>query len=207
MACREDPNWIMCKNAQVLDRDSVYTKTIVEADGSFGGCPSGDRTCTAYGACNPVDPYGDTWKCRPTNNYMGVANISQRYPQPQGSTVWDMWKYNASKLIGGSWFSTQAGGNCDDPSTTTCQWRVVETVKTVNATCVNANLHKAVIGVNPRCFSACPDPADIRSNCWISCFYSTLFGGAVNVEKLVDVWLQGYESSDPSENGCPPLPL
>lgn len=150
---------------------------------------------------------------------MGVANISQRYTQPQvcalspflvdvgnvlmqtgrltmsnsqqGSTVWDMWKYNASKLIGGSWFSTQAGGNCDDPSTTTCQWRVVETVKTVNATCVNANLHKAVIGVNPRCFSACPDPADIRSNCWISCFYSTLFGGAVNVEKLVDVWLQG----------------
>lgn len=53
MACREDPNWIMCKNAQVLDRDSVYTKTIVEADGSFGGCPSGDRTCTAYGAVVP----------------------------------------------------------------------------------------------------------------------------------------------------------
>lgn len=39
----------MCRNAAVLDKDSVYTQTTVEADGSFGGCPDGERACSKYG--------------------------------------------------------------------------------------------------------------------------------------------------------------
>lgn len=48
-----------------------------------------------------MDPYGDKWACNPTNNYMGIANITDRYPSPHGTTLFDMWKFNASKLLGG----------------------------------------------------------------------------------------------------------
>ena len=74
----------MCRNAAVLDKQSVYTETVIEADASFGGCPGGERGCSAYGACNPVDDGGESWKCRPTNNYMGVANVTDRCALPAG---------------------------------------------------------------------------------------------------------------------------
>ena len=36
----------MCKDQQMLNHDSVYTKYILEVDGTFGGCPSGSPHCT-----------------------------------------------------------------------------------------------------------------------------------------------------------------
>jgi hypothetical protein len=89
------------------------------------------------------------------------------------------------------WYSTQAGGNCDDPAATECQWRVVETVQTVNASCVNDNLHKGVVAANSSCFAACPDPTDVRSDCYITCFYTTLFSGKIDVMQLVQLWQKG----------------
>jgi hypothetical protein len=78
-------------------------------------------------------------------------------------------QWNASQLLGGSWYSTQQGGQCGVDKG--CSWRVVEVVKTVNASCVDSNIFSAVRARNERCFQGCgADAYDISSDCWITCF-------------------------------------
>ena len=175
MACREQPNWSMCSGQEKLSHNSVYTKYELEVDGTFGGCPSGAAHCTKYAACNPDDASGRTWHCWPRTNAVGMADVKDRYAHRypgrraslfdaslplhcpfvtvlclaitlMRSLVAQWWKYNVSQLVGGKWFSTQAGGKCAptavanpgrETAPSTCQWRVVQSVKTANATCVS----------------------------------------------------------------------
>ena len=49
-------------------------------------------------------------------------------------------------------------GECDNPASTTCAWKLVETIKQVNATCQAAGV-KTTIESLPgasKCFSKCP---------------------------------------------------
>lgn len=143
MACRHDPAWPLCNNLADLDRAAVYGEYVIEVNPSFGGCPSGERHCSQYAACNPTDASGNVWDCRPsTVANLGVANITDRYSRPFGNTTFDLWKFQASKYFGGNWYSTLTAGDCDNEETQDCQWRLVDTVKTVNASCVNDNLHR-----------------------------------------------------------------
>jgi len=208
MACRHDPSWEMCRTKSTLDRDSVYTMTVLEVDSTFGGCPSGARTCSKYGACNPIDPSGsEPWQCIPTTPKIGKANVTDRYPRAHGKTQFDLWKFQASRLMGGFWYSTQRDGNCDEDAASDCQWRVLRTAKTVNATCANSKLHAPVIAANETCFNGCGDDQyDITSDCWISCFYTTLFGGEIVAHQLADPWLKAFSSDDPADGGCPNVP-
>jgi hypothetical protein len=91
--------------------------------------------------------------------------------------VQDWWKYNASQLVGGLWYSTQAGGKCADaraePAAAgdSCTWRVVQTIKTINATCANDALFTAVRGKDPACFARCgADDFNVTSDCFLECF-------------------------------------
>ena len=69
----------MCKDQQELDHDSVYTQYTLTVDSTFGGCPSGARDCSKYGACNPTDPTGTKpWKCFPEVAAVGKADIRSR---------------------------------------------------------------------------------------------------------------------------------
>ena len=78
-------------------------------------------------------------------------------------------RYNASQLVGGLWYSTQAAGQCGRGSA--CTWRVVETIKTINATCANEALFTAVRGKDPACFAHCgTDDFNITSDCFLDCF-------------------------------------
>lgn len=92
-ACRQDPTWYLCKTQQELSHDSVYTQYTLEVDGSYGGCPSGARSCNKYAACNPIDAAGAEWRCRPSTSAMGMASIVDRYSAPKGRKAWDQWKY------------------------------------------------------------------------------------------------------------------
>ena len=83
----------MCKTQQELSHDSVYTKYTLEVDGSYGGCPSGARSCSKYAACNPIDAAGAEWRCRPSTSAMGMSSIVDRYSAPKGPKAWDLWKY------------------------------------------------------------------------------------------------------------------
>lgn len=210
MQCRKQPWYPLCKDRKIVAHDGVYTQYLLEVDSTFGGCPSGDASCTKYGICEPVDsdPSGATWSCKPQLPYVGIANVSQRYPRAQGKKPWDLWKFQASKFIGGLWYSTQQGGNCDEPSAAACKWRIVHTLKTINATCANGNVHAAVEARNPKCFDAC-SPADKQnpeSDCFINCFFDTLFDGGMSVDDILQPFEAAFTSDDPAKQGCPALP-
>ena len=167
MHCRADPTYPMCASMAIVRHDSVYTKYVLEVDGSFGGCPSGDAACTRYGSCNPdtSDPSGSTWACRPATAAVGKANVTQRYAHPGSANPWDVWKFALSKASWGvpaTWYSTQAAGDCDgeeeeEEGGSSCTWRILETVKTVNATCANGHVFDAARARNVSCFNGCAD--------------------------------------------------
>ena len=52
----------------------------------------------------------------------------------------------------------------------------------------------------------CPEPSDVRSDCFVECFYDTLYSGKVDPARLVEQWRKGFESEDAAEDGCPALP-
>jgi hypothetical protein len=216
MHCRADPYYPMCASMSIVRHDSVYTRYVLEVDGSFGGCPDGAAPCTRYGACNPDtrDPSGLTWECAPATSAVGKANVTQRYKRPGSAAPWDAWKFELSKFIApATWYSTQAAGDCDDPAVVAaghCTWRIVRTLKTVNATCANDNVHAAVRARNATCFGACPDGgADETTDCFINCFFGTLLPGGGAGMALQDIqapFAAAFEEADPAAKGyCAPL--
>jgi hypothetical protein len=202
-ACRNDPSWYLCKDQQELEYNNVYTKYLVQVDSTFGGCPSGARNCSKYGACNPTDKQGNQWSCRPTTNDVGIANVSERYTKPHGTAPWDIWKFKASKMIGGFWYSTQQGGECNEiPGGAACQWKMIETLQTLNATCVNDHIEHVVVQHASDCLNTCANPADKTTDCWAKCFYNTLFSGnpAITPMTLEAAWHAAFNG------GCPNVP-
>jgi len=180
-ACKRTTHAMGCGDNSILVHDQVYTVSMLEVDGTFGeepACNSG-HACNKYQMCNPVvsDPSGATWRCnckaeQHCNHsafpkgipWFGRVRVHERYPsQPNAgscpsdlkSCPWTTWKYQTSKLVGGLWYSTPKNGNCDDPYAEYCTWRLVDTVKTADATCVNTWLHKAVETRGSHCFEGC----------------------------------------------------
>eukprot|EP01052_Picozoa_sp_SAG31_P046112 SAG31_NODE_8685_length_1406_cov_1.308340_3_plen_76_part_01 len=67
----------------------------------------------ADAACNPTDSTGSVFRCWPKTSDVGYADVKKRYAarKPSArSTMFDAWKWNASQLLGGAWYSTQGGG-------------------------------------------------------------------------------------------------
>jgi hypothetical protein len=83
-------------------------------------------------------------------------------------------------LMDGTWFSTDAAGECPSSGKTDdCWWRVVETRRTVNQSCVDDRVVSAVKQARgPGCWNACPlaERNNVTSACWISCFFDTMLG-------------------------------
>ena len=102
------------------------------------------------------------------------------------SGVWDHWKSSTARVLGGNWYSTADEGDCDDPAAPGCGWRVLQHIKTVNATCANNNLIAAVETRGKKCFinGGCPKLSDgsgaydRSTNCWVECFFSAVLGPA-----------------------------
>jgi hypothetical protein len=165
-------------------------------------------------------------------NVTGKVDVNSRYcehsvfdPGAQCSCVdscdgpWGTWKAYAAAITGGYWYSTLSDGDCTDANASACTWLVMETKKTVNASCVNQAIHRAVEAHGKDCFAACPpSPPTNVTDCWTLCFYETLMGrtplppyskiaGALPMtsEQLTGPFLDAFEKSDPSEGGCPDL--
>lgn len=156
---------------------NVYTWTKVATS-----LPWGD-----YASCNPLpsDPSGRTWHCSghghshgpgppppPSLNdlNMGRASISRF---GHGQFDGDIYAPALSKLLSNStsgyWYSNLHEGDCDSPNATACRWKVLSTVDSKNASCVNGQIEKDVLGRNNPCFGTCSN-ADLHnttSDCWI----------------------------------------
>eukprot|EP01046_Picozoa_sp_COSAG06_P041077 COSAG06_NODE_5053_length_3759_cov_2.454645_2_plen_221_part_00 len=198
-----------------LQHDSVYTQYSLTVDGTYGEATpdcNGARGCCKYAACDPVtsDPSGKTWKCAShgacaTGSTWGRSAVAERYPTAHchnPAQPWCAWKFNTSKLMGGFWYSTLSEGDCDHVSGP-CSWRIKEVVKTVNASCVNGFLHKAVETTGSQCFAGCgTNSTNVDSDCWVECFYRTILQEPkMTAEELVAPWERAFQ-----HGGCPSLP-
>lgn len=190
--------------SQLLDPTNVYVAKVLEVDGSFGGCSSGDATCSAYADCIPGDERsGSPWRCFPMNaqplNVTGKVDVESRYcggnTRPAGQAplcqrcadacdgVWCHWKSLLSLQTGGTWYSTPKEGACERQDSS-CAWHVVATSKTVSASCANGHLRRAIerrASLNAKrpvlsCFDQCPHRHDYKSDCYILCALQTVFG-------------------------------
>jgi len=146
----------------------------------------------------------------------------------RGSLLWDCWKDAVGQKTcvdspeGGFWYSTTSSGYCgDDPSSNPpgCSWRVKNVIKRVNKTCSDQSIFSTVEKEGSDCFSTCGSPGAPRntsSACWIKCFYATALGpdagfpggtiAGMPLDDLQRAWRAPFESTDPSQGGCPNLP-
>ena len=149
----------------------------------------------------------------------GARSKCDMAPTPTVMTrqKWDYWNYNTAARLGdyggGAWYSLAAADKGK-------YWRNAKIVKTINQRCQARALDSLVQEAGAPCFGACPQPTNHSSLCWISCFFETVLGpdadstlkppgaqhGAMNVTSLVDAWLSGFHSDEPSSGGCPSCP-
>ena len=158
---------VVCLHKSCTNEWLTGDRYVLTVDGTYGEAPGcdGKRGCCKYAACDPVtsDPTGKTWACSShgacgTGSTWGRSAVADRYPTyhcKDPNQPWCAWKFNASKLLGGFWYSTLTGGDCNHlkSGASECSWMIKEVVKTVNASCVNTFLHKAVESAGSQCFS------------------------------------------------------
>lgn len=93
---------------------------------------------------------------------------------------WEQYMDDLACLMDGTWFSTDAAGECKPGGTTDdCWWRIAEVKRTVNQSCVDDRVVQAVKQARgPGCWDACPaaQRTNVSSACWISCFFDTMLG-------------------------------
>lgn len=166
--------------------------------------------------CEPAKPCNATGMLEVTTRYCGqqdpVTGLCVRCADSCDG-IWDHWKSEIAAL-GGIWYSTTREGNCANPSAG-CAWRVVENVKTINASCANEKVHALVQDRGRQCFDQCDQPRNTTSDCWILCFFQTVLGrdplhlakltGAVPMTRpeIEEAWIAAFESDDPTNGGCP----
>merc|ERR1712100_837767 len=89
-------------------------------------------------------------------------------------------QYVHSSMMPAYWYSTPEAGRCSEGQIVgrDCWWRVLETKRFVNNSCVEDRIIDRIVKRNQTCFDGCPDPADHASDCWVTCFYSTILGNS-----------------------------
>lgn len=194
-------------------KTNVISKHVVDVDSRFG----------VYGRCNVVNDKSYTCSCGkglfpvPCNASVGQADVASRYnsdpPKPKDQD-WQWWRVNLARKIGGKWYSTIKKGECPQNPTSACYWHVNQTVRRIASECLLQRVGQAVVQQNTTCFDACSQPTNSSTVCFSRCFMHTLLSpkadnhligptdGVPNtvVEKA---WDAAFDSSDPSEGGCP----
>jgi len=214
--CKDHPSAMLC-SCEISCEDQVYSQVVVEltqGDDSLNTVVSRDGSKNGYAPCNPSGtPEDYTYNCvRGDTLRVGQAVVEERYNKPKSKHDYDVWKYNASKLIGGLWWSTPKGGDCSASGAdeSQCTWKHLETVKVINASCANDNVAAAVRArVLAGCYEACPSGEDDAAwQCENDCFFSAVFGTdsqpGMSRDELLAPFTKSFDSDDPLDGGCPP---
>lgn len=113
--------------------------------------------------------------------------------------------YQSMHPAGGEWYSHPSLGQCRDGQRvgdgSGCTWRVVSRERVIKASCLYARLDANVEGHDPVCFSACPQPHNVTSDCFLSC-YSRATRDMTH-DQLTAPWVAAFASSDAKRGGCP----
>lgn len=106
-------------------------------------------------------------------------------------------------ITGGEWYSHPSGGECgpnDQLGDKGCTYKVVDIPRAIKATCMYETIDKAVEALNTSCFTQCPKPYNITSDCYLGCYSSTTTAAATS--DLVAPWSVAFAA-----NGCPQVPI
>ena len=87
-----------------------------------------------------------------------------------------------------------------------CWWRLAETKRTVNQTCVDGRVIAAVRARRPQCWSACPQPNNATTPCYLDCLFTTMLGNKslgvppMTTESIVAPFVEAFSGDG---KGCP----
>lgn len=111
-------------------------------------------------------------------------------------------------LLDGTWYSTEAKGECSgNKMDDHCWWRLAETHRTVNASCVDDHMVASVQKHRPQCWEACPQPSNRSSACYLECLFDTMIGNetkgipALSKQQVTAPFVQAFKTEE--EGGCP----
>ena len=214
-----------------LANDPVISQFSVEVDGQYG----------PYLKCNPRQHYTSkgrsawvdtkTWDCTYGNDvsWHGGTNgcACARANKTVGRDAVDH-NENCSTPDAqgripegcsavGWWYSTPAAGECHGNARpgdgSGCTWRLLEAVKTVNATCMRDNLVAFALTENPSCFAGCnlqpgkPVPlGNLTTQCFRDCYRAVWSQVRPAAARVQATWDAAFKSEDTSQGGCPTLP-
>ena len=97
-------------------------------------------------------------------------------------TKWEHYIESLACMMQGTWYSTQTQGECSKGQVPGeaggCWWRLAETRRTVNQSCVDNRVIEVVQRQRPACWSACPgDTGTNRTQpCFLECLFDTMVG-------------------------------
>jgi hypothetical protein len=113
--------------------------------------------------------------------------------------------YNSMHPAGGLWYSHPSLGECKHSQRigdgSGCTWRVVQRERVVNASCVYGHLDANVEAHDKSCFTACPQPQNVTSDCYLGCYSRAT--NQMSHDELSAPWTAAFASTDKSKGGCP----
>ena len=228
-----------CTNPEHASNNLTITKVSVMIDGNtsevYGKCnicvngttplSKHPKKC-AYGSyvCScSTGGFGPGSKDVSCPEQVGVESVNAtfgKFPTYPGAGKTMFWMKNLVFKLGGNWFATTKGGECDDEDLSTtkglrtdgtpCFWKLVATERKVAFECQQDALYAKVRAADKAsCFSACGSQAtNTSSTCAIECLYATLLGhdggSVVDASKglagseIKQMWVDAFD-------GCPNL--
>ena len=117
---------------------------------------------------------------------------------------WAQYIFDFSCKMLGTWYSTQEPGMCRGPDDKNCFWELIDTRRTVNATCVDNTVVETVVRHRPACFGACPQPHNNTSPCVLDCLFQTMLGNTTTgIEPMPVAALNAAFESAFKPGACP----
>ena len=153
----------------------------------------GFRTEKCNGLTGFVSQEPASCDCPRVHKTVGRENLTVTY---QGMT--------SMHPAGGVWFSHPEEGECKNGAslgTDGCTWRVAKRSQIINASCMYEHVDGAVEAKDPSCFSACPQPKNVTSNCYLKCYSDAT--RTMTHDQLADPWTKAFASDDVTKGGCP----
>eukprot|EP01065_Artemidia_motanka_P043694 TRINITY_DN6096_c1_g1_i1.p1 TRINITY_DN6096_c1_g1~~TRINITY_DN6096_c1_g1_i1.p1 ORF type:complete len:418 (+),score=120.14 TRINITY_DN6096_c1_g1_i1:55-1254(+) len=206
-----------CKGLYYLGAVGVNSSEIVRSfEAEEGDCCD---ACRATERCTGTTYHVDTGRCDLMRYHFGpnftvpffpVKGVRSTFLQAMPPLITNASLHLAKLLQPALWYSTPAAGECADGQQVGdgCYWRIAETVRTVNSSCVNDNMVRVVMRHDPQCFEGCPQPHNRTSECWINCFFGAILGnstvGGVTRQEIVDEFQGSF--ANVAEGGCPVVP-
>ena len=138
-----------------------------------------------------------------------ACTVDTKGSWPNVQNTWSDYIFELGCFMNGTWYSTKKEGLCADDDTEECWWKLAETKRTVNQSCVDDRVVTAVKVRRPECWEACTGTtgSNITQPCFLSCLFDTILGNAtlgvkpMTATGVAAAFVKAFEPA--AEGGCP----